>query len=695
MSKIIYIIFNLIFVSSVSSQTDSTATDSSKYITDPIIVTGTKTESKLSSTTLPVSVINSSEIFKQSGVKLTDVLSEQPGLQITYFLGAGVQMQGLDGDYTLILIDGEPVTGRQGGAIDLSRFSVGNIKQIEIVKGPSSSLYGSDALAGVINIITKDANDKLRLTLNTKYGSFGNMEVNTSVDLKKNKLGFYVFADRTSSSGYDLTSDSPSKTAPKYSSYTFTPKLTYKLSNSTNLIFDTRFYAEMQDNVFTIDNSQNQPVLFNDKFTIYDWNITGKVNHLIGSKFDITGTLYTSNYYNNETSTYDSDGRTFEDRTFQQSYNKAEGQFRSHAIKNNIQTVGAGYIYEQVKADYIKDGKRSANLYFAYAQNEWNILKNLSLVAGARFDSHSDYDKRLSPKISALYKPISWLSVRGSAGSGFKAPNFQQLYLDFTNPQVGYSVFGTANFKEGFQKLQETGQIAEILINPSTVVNIEPEISYAINGGLELSPFKWMNAKANFFRNDIDNLIDVVQVAKKTNGQSVFTYFNLNKIYTQGIETELMIKPAGFLYFSAGYQYLKAVDKDALDNVRAGKILKVGATGIIRPVQEVEYGGLFGRPKHSGVFKLVYDNQKLGFTANLRTIIKDKYGYADYNSNGILDDKKEYAPGYALWNITFTQKIKAFLTVQAGVENMFDRMDIDRSPELPGRIFYGAIQLTY
>lgn len=691
-----FVIFcSVLCIKCVFAQTDSVSVDSSKYITDPIIVTDTKTERKLSNTTLPVSVINNTEIFRQSAVKLTDVLMEQPGLAITYFLGAGVQMQGLDGDYTLIMIDGEPVTGRQGGAIDLSRFSVGNIQQIEIVKGPSSSLYGSDALAGVINIITKDANNKLRLTLNAKYGSFDNLELNTSLDYKKGKLGFYAFADRTGSSGYDLTPNSQSQTAPKYSAYTFTPKLSYKLSDKTNITLDTRFYAELQDNVFTINNSQQQAVLFNDKFTIYDWNVTGKVNQLIGKKFDLTATLYTSNYYNNETSTYASDGRTFEDRTFQQSYNKAEGQFRSHALMNNIQTIGAGFIYEQVKADYIKDGKRSAYIYFAYLQNEWNVLKNLSLVAGARFDSHSDYDSRFSPKVSALYKPLNWIGIRASAGSGFKAPNFQQLYLDFTNPQVGYSVFGTATFQDGFNQLLQTGQIDTILINPSTVTNIKPEISLAFNGGIELSPFKWVNAKANFFRNDVDNLIDVVQIARKTNGQSVFTYFNLNKIYTQGVEAELVVKPISALTFSAGYQYLEAFDKEAIDKIKKGEILKVGATGIIRPVQLVEYGGLFGRPKHSAVFKLTYDNTKLGFTASLRSIVKDRYGYIDANSNGILDNNNEYAPGYAIWNVTITKQLFKYFTVQAGVDNMFDKMDVQRSPELPGRIFYGGIRLTY
>jgi len=694
MRKLFSLFLILIVTPYIISQSESIQEDSIKYFTDPIIVTATKSENKLSNATIPVTVVTGSQIYKQSGVKLADVLSEQTGLLINYFLGAGVQMQGLDADYTLILINGEPVTGRQGGAIDLTRFSVGNISRIEIVKGPSSSLYGSDALAGVINIITKDANDKLKLTLNAKYGTFDNTELNTSAEVKKNKLGFYFFADRSSSSGYDLTPLSESKTAPEYHSYTVTPKITYELSSSVKLILDSRFFTESQKNIFTITNSKSEELLLDDKFRIYDWNIGGRVK-VKKKNYELNGSLYTSNYYNNETSTFRQDGLVFEDRTFEQTYNKAEIQLNTGLFRNNSQAFGGGAIYEQVKADYIEDGRQSANIYFGYLQDEWKVLRALTLIAGGRFDSHSDYNSRFSPKLSAMIKPVKWATIRSSAGSGYKAPNFQQLYLNFTNPQVGYSVYGTANFKDGFDELLRTGQIAEILINPSSVKDIEPEISYAYNAGIEITPFKWLNVNTNFFRNDIDNLIDVMQVAKKTNGQSVFTYFNLNRIYTQGFESELKIMPFDFLYFSAGYQYLNTADKDKLEQIRQGKILKVGATGVIRPVQEVEYGGLFGRPKHSGVFKLEYDNHRSGTTINLRTIVKDKYGYSDLNSNGVLDNSNEYAPGYAVWNITVTQNVLKYLNVQAGMENIFDKTDTRRLPELPGRIFYAGIKLNY
>ena len=121
---------------------------------DSVVVTATRTERKLSNLTVPVTIINAKTIQQNGALRLTDILKEQTGLNLTSGFGAGVQLQGLNPDYTIILINGEPLVGRTAGVLDLNRIALGNIKKIEIVKGPSSSLYGSEAMAGVINIIT-------------------------------------------------------------------------------------------------------------------------------------------------------------------------------------------------------------------------------------------------------------------------------------------------------------------------------------------------------------------------------------------------------------------------------------------------------------------------------------------------------------------------------------------------------------
>jgi outer membrane receptor for ferrienterochelin and colicins len=110
-------------------------------------------------------------------------------------------------------------------------------------------------------------------------------------------------------------------------------------------------------------------------------------------------------------------------------------------------------------------------------------------------------------------------------------------------------------------------------------------------------------------------------------------------------------------------------------------------------VQESEYGGLFDRPKHSGVLNFLYTIPDYGMTASLRGIFRSRYGYADVNGNLILDDDKEYAPGYVLWNFTISKDLLSMFTVQLGVDNIFNMISDKFLTLTPGRIFY--LSLTY
>ncbi len=136
-----------------AEEADSTAIFSG---IEEIVVTATKTATQLEKSTVPLSQIVQKYIKATGSIKLADLLQEQNGIQLSSFLGTGVQLQGMSADYTLILLNGEPIVGKTAGVVDLSRIVVSNIKKVEIVKGPVSCLYGSDAIGGVINIITED-----------------------------------------------------------------------------------------------------------------------------------------------------------------------------------------------------------------------------------------------------------------------------------------------------------------------------------------------------------------------------------------------------------------------------------------------------------------------------------------------------------------------------------------------------------
>jgi len=647
------------------------------------VITATRTAKQLADVPVPTSIVSQKEIAARNVVRLDYILSEQTGLATTSFLGTGVQLQGLDPDYTLILIDGEPIIGRRGGTLDLKRINVGNVKQIEVVKGPTSALWGSDALAGVINIITETPHEPLSGKFSLRYGTYSAAELSTSLETKIDDFGAAVLLQRSSSDGYNFNKNSPAKTSPPFTGYTISPTLTYTLSSNFDWQISSRMYFEDQEN----------PTV--EKTSLTDWNVSEKATYKFSPTTKLIQKAHLGRYRNIE-DFYSPSTQSFSEREdFDQTITKVEGEFSSAVETFYIVTAGAGAIYETVQADRIAYGKRDATSIFAYAQNEWIPIPWFDLIASYRFDSHSDYAARFSPKVSFMLRPVDEVTLRASYGSGFKAPTFQQLYLDFTNPAAGgYMVFGAVGIEERLNQEIDRGSVESILIDPKTIRGIRPEYSTAYNIGMDIKPANELLIKVNAFYNDIKDLIDAVAIARTVSGASIFSYINLNSVYTQGIESEIKYSPVEELTFSAGYQYLEAKDRQVLDDIRAGKIFKPTPTGA-RKVKESEYGGLLNRSKHSGNFKLLYSHEPTGTTLNLVFLVRDKYGYADLNGNLILDDKSEYVKGYALTNLSIRQQVWNTLSVYGGIDNVFDKTNPELIPQLSGRIMYGGISYQF
>ena len=162
---------------------------------DPVVISATRTKRQLSSLPMPTQFIPQKEIEAINAIRLTDLLSEQTGLITVpdFGGGQGIQMQGLDSQYTLVMIDGVPLIGRSAGTLDLSRITVGNIKQIEIVRGASSSLYGNEALGGIINIITQEPKLGKTTRIDYRAGSLSthDLRVNTREREKQSMVRIY------------------------------------------------------------------------------------------------------------------------------------------------------------------------------------------------------------------------------------------------------------------------------------------------------------------------------------------------------------------------------------------------------------------------------------------------------------------------------------------------------------------------
>lgn len=658
-----------------------------------VVVTATRSERGLAELPIPVTVVSKEQIKNMGALRLSDVLVEQTGLAIVSDHGTGVQVQGFSPEYTLLLINGEPLIGRTAGTLELSRIAVGNIKQVEIVKGPSSSLYGSEALAGVINIITNKP-EGIAGTLYSRYGTNNTLDLSASGNYQHKKFGLYVFADRYSTDGYDLLAENFGNTVEPFKNYTINSNLIYDISPRTKFNLGGRYFSESQESKFNIGNPDQLDIISGTGH-VTDWNINPVISHVFSKKFKTTFRLYGTNYLTRSTLRYESDGRQYDDSFFDQTFYRPEIQSEYFFNAKNIVTVGAGRIWESVEATRYEEKKQFTTNYL-YFQYEWIPAERLNLIAGARYDAHSAYRPQFSPKFSLQYNALPWISLQGTIGVGFKAPDFRQLYLNFTNAVAGYSVFGSQEVQAGIARLQAEGQISELLMDVSQFGNIRSESSVAYNIGFKAKPVAKVSANFNLFRNDIRDLIQTQAVARKTNGQSVFSYFNLEEVFTQGIETDINFAASKMLCFSTGYQYLIAKDKSVIDDLWKGEVFaRDPETQATYRVNESDYGGLFNRSRHMLNAKVFYDHSEKGWSASMRGIYRGRYGFGDRNGNAILDADNEYVNGFLTLNVSASKTFNNFLKVQVGCDNLFDYTDPEFITALPGRLLWTSVTASF
>lgn len=661
---------------------------------DEVVITATRTIRKIKDVPAPVTVIKGSEIQQLGAMRLNDVLTELTGMQVVpnnpgYM---GIQMQGLSSEYILILIDGEPVIGRILNVIDLRRITVNNIDRIEIIKGPSSSLFGSEALGGVINIITKKGETKsVHGTARSVYQKYNTVDLGIDAGEQNKKTGWYLYAGRQSGQGYlaNGIKDSISKSVPPYAAYTFNGKFSYQFNDKQRFSISGKFYDEvMSDRVMVQDlNSANH--LAEQVQRHQDFSINPSFEYDISEKQRLQIHNYTTVFNNQLSIRYKDDNFLFSDNHFKQLLNRTEGQYDLKMGENHLLTMGMGDAIATVNATHYVDADIFNQLY-VFGQDQFPLVKNVNIIAGFRFDHHNQYKDRFSPKLAVEWKAVPRLTLYTNIASGYKAPAFDQLLLNFTNPIVGYTVLGANVAKEKLQEMQAQGLIQKVLVQPEDN-KLKAESSISLNTGAKYNPMNGLYFSLNVFYNDIQNLIDLSPIAVKTNGNNVYTYINHNRVFTQGLEfqTDYQILPC--LNVSAGYQFLEAKDRDVLDQIKQGLIYyRDPVTQTDYKVTKAMYGGLYNRSKHSGNIKIQYVNTPYNFDVSLRCIYRGRYGAGvDVNGDQILDDDREYVPGYALLNLTIRKTIKAFI-IEAGCNNLTGAVNHFDVSVIPYNWFVGA-----
>jgi outer membrane receptor for ferrienterochelin and colicins len=660
---------------------------------DPVVVTATRTARAADEVSVPVSVIGRQAIESQGAARVTDLLANQPGLTINTDHGSGLQIRGLSSEYTLVLVDGEPIIGRSAGTLDLDRLTTANVERVEIVRGPTSSLYGSDALAGVVNLITKRPRDGWGGEVRSRYGTHGTVDLSARLEGAQGPWQGSVFVDRYRTGGYDLAPGTLSPTRPGYVDYTAQARGQYEAGPGTTVSLQGRLATQSQDYAVGVSGDGTQGATrHTQRNERLDWNGAAEIEHRVGAGWRLTGTLYGAGYHTDQSLRRATTGAVRSQSALDQYHGEAEAVLRGALGSDHLLTVGAGALLKTIDADR-KTGERTGG--FGFVQDEWSPLKTLDVTGSVRLDGNSDYASRLSPKLAVRYAPLDRLSARASVGSGYKAPAFRQLYLDFTNPQAGYSVFGVTEVERGLRRFEEQGQIETVFRDPSALgAPLTPETSWAFNAGLTATLWDGATLRLDAYHNEVDNLIDTEAVARKTNGQRVFTYVNRNEVFTRGVEARLTLRPATGLYVQLGYDYLEAKDRQVLEQLENGTIYRREGGRDVR-VSSSEYGGLPGRATHSGTAQLRYTYRPLALTASVQGTLRGRAGYADLDGNGIIDADREYLEPRTLWDVTLSKTVRDTYTLRIGGENLLGYTNPRRVPSIPGRTWFVEAQARF
>jgi outer membrane receptor for ferrienterochelin and colicins len=374
---------------------------------------------------------------------------------------------------------------------------------------------------------------------------------------------------------------------------------------------------------------------------------------------------------------------------------RPEVQFSFGKSPSSLFTAGAGYNVEQLNSTRYSSVNK-LNSGYLFVQKQFLFDEKTNIIAGARYDKNSLYPAQLSPKVAVAYKLKPNFILKGSIGAGFKAPDFRQQFLNFSNSLIGYTLLGARELPHGLQLLQSSGEIdPDIDIKPYLdPVDLSPEKSIGINAGFDYTINDRTVFKINFFRNDISNLIESYNLPfNKTNNQSIYSYKNLDKVFTEGLEASFTNNFNKNFSIFAGYQYLIAKDKDIIKDIKARKLYKRDpVTFRTSLVTKDEYKGLYNRSRHNANLRLQYNNISYNGSAFITAKYRGSYGYSGLNGfqngSGVYDDDRETVNGFVLLNTTVSKRFGEKWETQLGVENMLNYTNKLLMPNIFGRTYF-------
>ncbi|MBN1969093.1 MAG: TonB-dependent receptor [Candidatus Delongbacteria bacterium] len=467
---------------------------------DEVVFTASRSEIFLKDIPKRVDVIPR-EIIKQNAKHdIAEILDSSPSIEIIKngYNRGNVSLMGLPSEYTLVLVDGEKIKGGTGTqATDIGQIPSEIVERIEIVKGPASSLYGSDALAGVVNIITRK--NKKNPELSFSYG-IGSEYTNTF-----NASTGYTYSDYSAMFTYSKYYTEGYEAPDKYDSdYYFSKFSLFEKIEFSNSFFNSdRNLENMKERIVTSKLSYTDDINTNDQ---------------------INGSLYYTNY----------------NRKLGSSRNIREAD--EYSIKSNLQFVdnfwlcsqyiiGLDYYFNNYDTNIITGDEQMIS---PYLQIDYKEIKDWSFSIGSRVDIHEKWGTIFTPNLSMMYT-YDDLKIRSSIGKGFKAPTLSELKTFWFHPNGGgFWIKGNSN--------------------------LEPEKSIGFNLDLEHVYENSLKTNISFFYNDIDNMIITDVSGGEFDGKDLYTYYNKDEIRSYGAEFSSKVYLNSLINLDFNYTYLKAYD---------------------------------------------------------------------------------------------------------------------------------------
>jgi outer membrane receptor for ferrienterochelin and colicins len=625
-------------VSFMSHASDQAPKGDSAFHED-IVVTAILTSTDLKSVPGSTEVITSEEIELKGSETVADALEDALGVVLTFVPGRGMvpQIRGLADKRTLVLINGMRLsTDFRDTAIDLTLYSTEIIERIEVVRGPTSALYGSDAMGGVINIITKEIPETpsggatLRYGQNS-HGELGTPTIRSFFGDRVGKFGYQLMAHYNEQDPYDIEIDDGFTDFDEEQRRFVQLDLAYFINDDQKLSAGLH-YSRANRIGLRFKNGEE---------TDRDADSNRDGFHLQYDGHFSTGDLMIRGYH----SVYEMD-RSYIGRRVQEYFNienkltQYEARFSGFEAGTHLLSFGAEYRDENRNGRENRSEQPSnytIDNHAVFVQDQWSLSERVVLTAGLRYDDSSDFGSVVTPRLAGVFSFKDNLRIKAYYGEGFRSPSVYELYVE------------TVNNREN------------VLPNP----DLEAEQSQSYELSLEGESRRFSGA-VRLFCNDLEDAIEKVYVRDVDLGgprpTPQYIRLNVESAFAEGVEIE------GQYLFPPNFRLV--------------------LNGIVMDSEnELTGERLFNVPDYKANIRLEYNNPDNGWRSAIRLNFIGDQVASMKGTHGTDTD------AYSMVHLYLAKSVSEHFRLFVGIDNLFDT-ELDHMSEA-GTFFYGGISISF